>query len=133
MPIVTYWKTDTFVYEGSGIVTGEEILRSGEAFLEPPEGVIPKCQVVNALKVKDVHLNELDLVNISADDLAASRKFPDLKVALVAKEGPVMESFIKYLKVSWAINTTWDIRIFNSMDAARDWLNCVGSTVVSSN
>ncbi len=123
MPIVTYWEPEGFVFESSGVISAQEIFESGDDFLKVPEGTNPKYQLVNCLRVEQFDLNEVDLVNISADDLSTSRKYPNIKVAMVAKKGDVMETFMKYLKVSWAINTSWEIRIFNSLESARDWLS----------
>ncbi len=123
MPITTYWEAEGFVYDASGIVTAEEIIESGAEFMKALEGITPKYQLVNGLEVEEFELSELDVVNISADDLSASRSYPNIKVAMVAKKGHVMEKFMNYLKVSWAINTSWEIRIFNSLEAARDWLS----------
>ena len=123
MPIKTYWEAEGFVYDCRGSVTAQEIFESGDDFLEVPEGVFPKYQLVNCLGVEQFDLDEMDVVNISADDLAASRKYPNIKVAMIAQKGHVTEKFMSYLKVSWAMNTNWEIRIFNSVEAARDWLS----------
>ena len=109
--------------KSNGVVTAEEIFESGDDFLQVPDGISPKYQLVDCLEVEEFDLSEVDVVNISADDLSASRKYPNIKVAMIAKKGHVMEKFMNYLKVSWAINTSWEIRIFNSVDSARDWLS----------
>lgn len=123
MPITTFWEPEGFVFKSTGVVTVEEIFESGDDFLQVPDGVNPKYQLVNCLEVEEFDLSEVDVVNISADDLSASRKYPNIKVAMIAKKGHVMEKFMNYLKVSWAINTSWEIRIFNSLESARDWLS----------
>lgn len=122
MSIIAYWEPEGFVFETSGIVTAREIFQSSADFLEVPKGVIPKYQLINALDIEKLDLSEVDVVDISADDLSASRKYPNIKVAMVALKGHVIETFMNYLKISWAINTSWEIRIFNSLEAARDWL-----------
>lgn len=122
MPINTYWEPEGFVFECNGTVTAQEILESSNDFLQVPKGVIPQYQLVNCLDVDQFDLDEMDVVDISADDLSASRKYPNIKVAMIAKKGHVVEKFMAYLKISWAINTSWEIRIFNSLEAARDWL-----------
>lgn len=123
MPVKTHWESHGFVFEAIGVVTAEEIFTANEAFLNIPKGTVPRYQIFNTLKVEKSEINEVELVDISADDLAVSRKFPEMKIAFIANEGPVMEKLIKYLKISWAINTSWDFRIFTSMEAARDWLD----------
>lgn len=123
MPVKTYWEPEGFVFKSSGIVTAQEIMEGGDQFLKVPEGISPKYQLVDCMAVDQFDINDVEVVNISADDLSASRKFPNIKVALVARKDHVTETFMKYLKVSWAINTSWEIRIFNSLDAARDWLS----------
>lgn len=125
MPVNTYWEPEGFVYKTKGIVTVREILESGLNFLKVPKEVNPKYQLINALEIEKLELSEIDVVDISADDLSASRKYPNIKVAMVAQKGQVMEKFMNYLKISWAINTSWEIRIFNSLEAARDWLSLI--------
>ena len=123
MPIVTHWEAEGMVFECKGIITAEEGIESGEEFLRVPQGVTPKYQLVNCLQAEKFELNDLDMVDISADDLSASRKYPNIKVALVGQNSHVHNKFMNYLKVSWAINTSWEIRIFNSLESARDWLS----------
>ena len=125
MPVNTYWKSEGFVYEASGIVSAHEITAGMDNFSKLPEGIDTKYQIVNALQVDEIQVSELELVNITADDISLSRKLPFLRVALIANEGPVMENFIKYLKISWGLNTSWDIRIFNTLEAAEDWLKYI--------
>lgn len=122
MPVNCYWEPEGFVFEASGIVTPEEILEGNRIFLEVPEGCTPKYQLINALDVVEIDMGKIELVDISADDLAMSRRFPKMKVALAAKEGPVMKILMDYLKISWAMNTSWDMRMFDSMQAALKWL-----------
>lgn len=123
MPVITYWEPEGFVYETNGIVTAGEIFESSQDFLEVPKEVTLKYQLINALEIEKLELSKVDVVDISADDLAASRRYPNIKVAMVTQKGHVMETFMNYLKISWAINTSWEIRIFNSLEAARDWLS----------
>lgn len=123
MPLTTYWEPEGFVFECSGIVTAEEISEINFDFLDVPEGVTPKYQLINAMAVEKFDLNELDLVNISADDLSVSRKYPNVKVAMVARDREIQDIFMNYIKISWAINTSWEIRVFDTLEAAREWLN----------
>ncbi|NAS10755.1 hypothetical protein [Poritiphilus flavus] len=125
MCVINKWESEGFIYEASGIVTTDEIIEATEAFYNVPEGFVPRYQIVNALKVEDIYYNPVELVNIAADDLAFSRKYPEMKIALIAKEGPVMDNMMKYLKISWAINNAWEFRVFSSLDAARDWLGLI--------
>jgi len=68
-------------------------------------------------------LDKLDLVNISADDLAVSRKYPNIKVAMVGTNPEFKNVFMDYMQISWAINSSWEFRIFDTLEAAREWLN----------
>ena len=123
MPLKTYWEPKGFVYECSGIVTAEEIAEINFDFLDIPEGVTPRYQLINAMDIEKFDLSELDVVNISADDLSVSRKYPNVKVAMVSGDKEVRKVFMDYIKISWAINTSWEIRIFDGIEAAREWLN----------
>jgi len=125
MPVKTYWENDGFVYETNGIVTVAEIQKAGLDFHKVPKGVTPKYKIIKALNIDELLLSEADVFEISMTDLSLSRKYPDLKIAMVAHKGQVTEKFMKYLKISWAVNSSWEIRIFNSLATARDWLNLV--------
>ena len=123
MPLRTYWEPEGLVYECSGIVTAEEIAAINFDFLDVPEGVTPKYQLIDATSIELMDLSELDLVDISTDDLSISRKYPNVKVAMVARDKKTRKIFLHYVKISWAINTSWEIRVFSELEAAREWLN----------
>lgn len=125
MPVSTYWESEGFVFKASGIVSSKDIMDSMEAFEKLPPSIHTKYQIVNALDAEDIVMSDEEIVNLATEDLEISRKHPHMSVALIAKEGPVMENFIKYLKISWSMNTSWDIRIFNTEKAARNWLSQV--------
>ena len=127
MPLKTYWESEGFVYECSGIVTAEEIAEINFDFLDVPEGVTPRYQLIDATSIELMDLNELDLVDISADDLSISRKYPNVKVAMVARDQKTRNIFLHYIKISWAINTSWEIRVFSELEAAREWLNATNT------
>lgn len=122
MPVKTYWESEGFIYKASGIVTIDEINASAEAFYNLPPATITNYQLFDALEVEELRLNEMELVDVTADDLSMSRKNPFQKIAIIAKEGPVMEKMVKYMKISWSMNTTWEIRIFTNLDSAHKWL-----------
>lgn len=123
MPIRTYWEPEGFVFECSEVVTAQEIAEINFDFLNVPVGITPRYQLINAEAIDRFDLNELDLVNLSADDLSVSRKYPNIKVAMVSQDKEARKLFMDYIKISWAINTSWELRVFNTLEAAREWLN----------
>lgn len=123
MPVTTTWEPEGLVFTATGIITAEEIGAIHYELLHVPEGVIPRYQIVDASKAERFELDKMDLVNISADDLSVSRKFPNIKVAMVSEKSNIKEVFMDYLKISWAINTSWEIRVFNTLELAREWLD----------
>ena len=123
MPLKTYWEPEGYVYECLGVVTAEEIAAINFDFLDIPEGVTPRYQIINGLGAERMEVDKLDLVDISADDLAMSRKYPNIKVAMVGTDPTFRQVYDDYMRISWAINTSWEIRIFDTMEAAREWLN----------
>lgn len=123
MPLKTYWEQEGFVFECSGVITAEDIEKINFDFLDIPKGVTPRYQLINCLCCDKMELNKLDLVNISADDLAVSRKYPNIKVAMVGTNPKFKAVFMDYMQISWAINSSWEFRIFDTMEAAREWLS----------
>jgi len=49
MPLKTYWEPEGYVYECIGIVTAEDIEKINFDFLDIPEGVKPRYQLINGL------------------------------------------------------------------------------------
>lgn len=123
MPVTTNWEPEGLVFIASGIITADEILAINFDFLDVPEGTTPRYQIIDATTAERFELDKMDLVNISADDLSVSRKYPNVKVAMVSGNDKIRALFMDYMKISWAINTSWEIRVFNSMQNARQWLN----------
>lgn len=123
MPLKTYWEQEGFVFECSGVITAEDIEKINFDFLDIPKGVTPRYQLINGLGCDKMELDKLDLVNISADDLAVSRKYPNIKVAMVGTNPQFKDVFMDYMQISWAINSSWEFRIFETMEAAREWLS----------
>ena len=67
--------------------------------------------------------DQMEIFNVSADDVALGRKFSNLKIAFVTALEQVEATIIDHLKISWSLNTNADIRMFKTIEAAREWIN----------
>ncbi|MDH3699324.1 MAG: hypothetical protein OEQ81_11715 [Flavobacteriaceae bacterium] len=123
MPIKARWEYHGVYYTTKGSISAEEIYEARKFMFTPPEGIEPQYQIVDARESDKIDLDQMELFNVSADDLAVGRKYPDLKIAFISINKQVEETFINHFKISWSLNTVANIRLFNSVQAARNWIN----------
>ena len=122
MPYSINWE-DTGAYVVlRGVVPNEELEEMNNQLIQQVEGRDCSYHIFNLLDVVEMPINEVDTVDIAADDLAVSRKLTDLLVAFLVKDKEIREVVEKYIQISWSLNSTWHFRIFENEAAARDWL-----------
>ena len=123
MPVKVRWEYHGIYYTAVGVVTAHEVSKAQKLALSPPEGITPKYQIIDARKTEKFDLDQMEIFNVSADDVALSRKFPDLKIAFVTAHEHVEATFLDHLKISRSLNTNAEIRIFRTLEAAREWID----------
>jgi|GEM_PF-3283005 len=107
----------------SGHVTTAEIHSTNKAAMEALEEYDHWYQLIDLLDVEVFEINDLEIVDVSIDDASFSRKHQNLKMALVVNNPKIKEQLMKYLMVSWALNSNWEFRVYDTVEAARDWFN----------
>ena len=123
MPIKARWEMHGAYFEVTGIIIVGEILGARKFMLEPPEGMIPKYQIIDARKAEKFDFDQMDLFNISAGDMAVGRKYPNIKIAVVTGKFEIEETLLGHMKNSWAMGTKAQFGMFVTMDQARDWID----------
>lgn len=126
MPLDIFNEVHGTRWECRGIVTNKEITEANQLVYQNVEKLNHWYHLIDMREMEELIMDEMDIVNISIDDAAFSRKYPDFKLAIVISDPLLKEKIIKYMMVSWTINTNWDIRVYNNIEAARDWFNVPG-------
>jgi|GEM_PF-2480515 len=123
MPVKARWEYHGIYYTTIGVVTADEVSKAQNLALSPPEGIRPQYQIIDARNMEIFDFDQMEIFNVSADDVTLGRKFPDLKIAFVTTLEIVEATFMDHLKISWSLNTDAEIRMFKTLEAARQWIN----------
>jgi hypothetical protein len=123
MPINIHIEPHGCLWELHGIATAEEVDKANQASYEAIEKFNHWYIILDMLKLDKLDLDEMELVDVSVDDASFSRKYPNIKLAAIIKDPELKKIIIKYFTVSWALNNGWEFRIYDTIEAARDWFN----------
>ncbi|NNJ88842.1 MAG: hypothetical protein HKP53_05535 [Eudoraea sp.] len=123
MPFRTIWENEGIKWEFYDFVTADEITEANEIFFSDPRSEIAKYQIVHTLETTDVEWNPLEIVDVSVNDVAASRSLQKLKMAYIANNKKVREKIEKYVEISRNLNSDWHFRGFETEEEARDWIS----------
>ncbi len=122
MPYRTRWEDHGICWEFYGYVTAEEINEANEEFYSDYRSKNARYQLINTLETDDVEWQEMDIVEVSAKDIGASRVIPEVKVAFIANNDKVWNKIQKYVDLSATLNSSWKFMGFETEDEARKWL-----------
>ena len=122
MPYRTHWKENGIVWEFYGDVTAQEIERANAEFYRDARSDEAKYQIVDARDVASVEWQERDIKTVAAYDLGASRTLRNVRVALVADDGEIMEKLDRYADLSRRLNSSWQFERFETLEPARAWV-----------
>lgn len=67
-------------------------------------------------------LIENDIEYPVAMTAGAASYLKNVKIALVAKDEEIIDLCKEYIELFSRINTSWEVRLFDNLDAAKDWL-----------
>ncbi len=122
MPYRTIWEENGIKWEFYGVVTSEEIEQANETFFSDPRSKTAQYQIVHTLETEEVEWRPLDMVEITFNDVAASKSGMQLKLAYIADKERIREKIEKYIAMSKNLNSEWEFKGFNSEKAAREWV-----------
>ncbi|MDH3699325.1 MAG: hypothetical protein OEQ81_11720 [Flavobacteriaceae bacterium] len=123
MPIELILETYGQHWICSGHVTSAEISSTNKLSLKAAEEHNHWYTLIDFNEAEELVMDDLDIVDVSIEDAAFSRKHPNLKLAVVVNKAHLKEKLMKYLMVSWALNSNWEFRVYDTVEAARDWFN----------
>lgn len=122
MPFHTIWEKEGIKWEFYDFVTSREIYKANEMFFSDPRSEMAKYQIVHTLDTIGVEWKPLDIVEVSANDVAASRKLCKMKMAYITNNKKIRKKIEKYVEISRNLNSDWHFRGFESEEEARLWL-----------
>ena len=123
MPHVTKWEEKGIHWSFSGVVTMEEQQQAdGEMYNDPRFEKI-RYFIWDGSEIESIAYNTNDADEPAAIDKASSIYRPFLKGALIANNQEVRAVVERYITTSTKLRTSWNLRLFTSLDEARDWLN----------
>jgi hypothetical protein len=123
MPFHTIWEQEGVKWDFYGFVTAEEIWEANMSFFKDPRSKTAKYQLVHTLKTIDLEWKPMDIVEVTLEDVAASRKLRRLKLAFIYNNDIIRAKIEKYVNISRNLNSDWHFRGFESEEEARLWLN----------
>ncbi len=123
MPFRTIWENEGIKWEFHDFVTAEEIWEANKIFFNDHRAETAKYQLVHTLETTGVEWDPLSIVDVSVNDVAASRTLQRLKMAYITNNEKIRNKIEKYVEVSRNLNTNWHFRGFESEEEARLWLN----------
>ena len=81
-----------------------------------------KYIIGNFSEVNGHLLSENDIDYPVAMTAGAASYLKNLKIALVAKDEEIIELCKGFIELFSQVNTSWEVRLFDDLDEAKDWL-----------
>ena len=123
MPHITTWEKNGIYWVFSGVVTLQEQQKAdGEMYSDPRFDSL-EYFIWDGTNVTKMDYGDSEADEPAAIDKASSTYKPNLKGALIAKNKAVRKKLKRYIKTSERLKSTWDLRIFETIDQARNWLS----------
>ena len=122
MPIKARWEQHGALIRGSGILPIGEVIGVRKFMLNPPEGMIPKYQIIDLSRVERLDFDQMDELNIAMGDLKVAEKFPNIKVAFISVDPKIQAQVMDFFKSSWNYDTKAEYRMFGELEKARAWI-----------
>ena len=120
MSYTTAWEEWGVVWTFCGKVTGDEILQANREIYGDPRFDRLKYQIVDLTGVESFNVTEEDMAVIAANDRAAARSRPHVRIA-VAAEDEIIKDLSAFYDAAM-VGVPWHQQIFDSMREAREWV-----------
>jgi len=123
MPYTKNWETEGVVTTFFGTVSIEEVINADKEFYEDPRSDKSRYQITDFSGIVPESANDVDIQKIAAFDAGSSMSIPLLKVALVTNDQHVKTLCEKYIYYSQRLNSTWEFKICDNLQNAREWVS----------
>ena len=116
------WENNGVISRFYGVLSPEIHIEALNALFGDPRIEDAKYIIGDFSQVNGNLLNENDIEYPVAMTLGAASYLKNLNIALVAKDEEIIDLCESYIELFGQINTTWEVRLFDDLDAAKDWL-----------
>lgn len=123
MPYQTIWEEEGIKWVFYGNVTAEELRTANKDFYLDPRSLTAKYEIINTVLVEDLEWAPLEIVELSSNDVSASRINDRLKMAFVVENPKIWTKMKKYVDISIKLNSGWEFKYFPTEKEAREWVN----------
>tara|TARA_R110002111_G_scaffold230929_1_gene292143 strand:+ start:133 stop:522 length:390 start_codon:yes stop_codon:yes gene_type:complete len=121
MPYKTTWQRHGIIWTYTGVLTGEELLKSNlETFGDERFDEI-RYQMVDLTAVEEIKVTERHMRKVAHLDMAASRSNPRIKIAVIATHTDgrfLSETYDRYTKGK----SPWSTQLFTTLTEATAWI-----------
>lgn len=123
MPHTTTWEEHGVWWQFYGTVTPQELAESDAEMYGDPRFEHIKYFIWDTTDVEDITFSEVHVELSAASDWAAASYKQHMKGALVANNKHVQKRIQRYIETSIEFESTWDLKLFENLEAARLWLS----------
>ncbi len=120
MPYQVEWKNSGVYWTYTGVLTGEDILKSNFEIYGDPRFDGLSFQIVNFLNVEKFEVVERDIQKVAYVDAAAARTNYRIRVAVVARSKEAIK--LKELYAKYSRGGGWPTEVFGSVEEAEAWV-----------
>jgi hypothetical protein len=124
IPYSTEWKNKGLRITFTGIVIGGELVQLARGVYGDRRFDELRYHVMDFSQVESFDMTERETKNIAYMDMAAARSNPDTSVAIVAHQD--IGRKLAQLYASYSEPSPWEIRIFDTLQEAEQWLSSLG-------
>lgn len=123
MPYRTNWLNDRFTAEFFGEVSATEIHAVNALFCGDARFDTVRSSIWDMTGISNLDIGLSAVEDAAAFDKGASLSKPRLKGAIVVLAGHVRDQVEQYLSIAGELDVGWDTRVFDNIEAAKNWLD----------
>ena len=121
MSYTTEWQQHGVYWRYLGCVNGAELIKSNLEIYGDERFDAMKFQIVDMTGVSEFKVTRDEILKIAAYDKAAALSNPWVKVAIITKTTSIKN--LSELYEAANIESPWETRVFDSIDAALQWID----------
>lgn len=125
MPNQIIWENKGVLSRYTGLFSPEIHIDALDKLFGDPRIDDIKYIIGDYSEVNDDLLTEDNVEYPLAMTMGTASYLQDFKIALVAKDKGIIELCNSYIELFRRINTSWEVKLFDDIDTARDWIASV--------
>jgi len=123
MPHTTTWEKDGIWWQFHGTVDAKEFIEADAELYNDPRFDRIKYWIWDGTHIEELAIDEVHAELIAATDWAATEYNKEIKGAMIAKDKNIQKRIKRYLEVSMEFESTWQLRVFENLEEARQWVS----------